>query len=236
MTIQFCSPAYRINMRSIREFYETKITFTSTRDENVIGPLRDTADCILEQLQNEECSLAHHVRALSILLWLVQNLENTEIHLDRQTRDEVEGCAYALTGEYLRRGSYNVLDVLWAIEWASPTTLEEIAPQLPDSFFENIGAVEDFECPPSFRRLPGVYYLSGVQCPPDVQSPPGVARLASLARAARLQGFARLQGLARLQDLVLLERRLLGTTMFMEIPHHASCARLALGDSPENKH
>jgi dsDNA-binding SOS-regulon protein len=120
-------------MRSIREFYETKMTFTSTRDENVIGPLRDTADSILEQLQNEECSLAHHVRALSILLWLVEILEKIGISLDRQTRDEVEGCAKALTGEYLRRGRYNVVDVLWALEWASKRTIEEMAPQVPDS-------------------------------------------------------------------------------------------------------
>ena len=223
-------------MRSIREFYETKVTFISTRDENVIGALRDTADCVLEQLQNEECSLAHHVRALSILLWLVGILENRGIPLDRQTRDEVEDCAYALTGEYLRRGRYRLEDVCWALEWASPTTLEEIAPQVPDSFFEDVKVVDGLVDLTRLAHLHRLARLHRLEC---------LARLMGLTDLTDLVGLADLADLAGLADLlVMLERhqsladlkRHLSNTAYVDIPRYASCARLALDDSPESKH
>ena len=217
MTVQLCSPAYRINIRSIREFYETKITFTSARDENVIGALRDTADCILEQLQDEECSLAHHARALSILLWVVEILEYTGTPLDPQTRDEVESCANALTGEYLRRGRYNRVDVFWALEWASKRTIEEMAPQVPDSFFEDTrvwlariaDAVRDehFARVVSVSRLAGLARLAGGEGfgGPEVLTPltrlTSLASLAFLARIPRLMGILALAGLPRLPEL-----------------------------------
>ena len=219
-----CSPAYRINIRSIREFYETKITFTSTRDENVIRPLRDTADRIFEQLQNEECSLAHLVRALSILFWLVEILEYMGISLDRQTQDEVDGCARALTGEYLRRGGYNVVDVFWAVEWASKRTIEEMAPQVPDSFFEKIGV--QLTRVVGLGRIEGLAGLAGLE---------GLGRLGHLGRLADL---VRLVRLTRLGDPAGLQRvqRFPSNATYMDIPQCASIARLALDDTPESKH
>ena len=250
-------------MRSIREFQETKITFTSTgiRDENVIGTLRDTVDCILEQLQNEECSLAHHVRAVSILLWLVGILEIRRIYLDWRTRDEVEDCAKALIGEYLRRGKYNVEDVLWALEWAPKRTLEEIAPQVPESILENIGDLDSLADLESFadglesladgleslvkENLDSLGFescLDGLQSLVDrLARLPGFAHLAGLQHLADLHpglaDLACLRGLPHLRG----RRGLLGllsnntSTTYSNISHCASIARLALDDTAESK-
>ena len=266
MMIQLCSPAYRVNIRSIQEFYETKITFSSTRDENVIGVLRDTADSILDQLQNEECSLAHHVRALSILVWLVEILEYIGIPLDRQTQDEVEGCANALTGEYLRRGRYNDVDVLWALEWASKRTIEAMAPQVPGSFFENIGVqvkcvegitnLQDVALIADVSHYQGVEELAGLQDVEGLQGVTGVQGLAGLAFLTRLPrvgglvvreglmglgdlaGLADLVGLVDLADLADLTglQRRRSNTTYADIPRCASIARLALDATPESQH
>ena len=192
--------------------------FTSTRDEKAIGQLRDIADCILERLQNEECPLAHHVRALSILIWLVENLEQLGISLDRQTRDEVEGCAKALTGEYLRRGSYNIEQVFWVLEWAPITIIDEVALQVPDSLFESLADVSRL----TLMGLTGLLGLSGLPDPADLAR---LRRLPGLARLADLPGLARLA-------------RLLHLTYATEtyFSRHASIARLALDETPESEH
>jgi hypothetical protein len=191
-------------MRTLREFYEN-IAFTSTKDENAIGPLRVTADSILEQLQNEECSLAHHVRALSMLLWLAEILEKIGISLDRQTRDEVEGCAKALTGEYLRRRRYNEVDVLWALEWASKRTIEEMAPQVPDSIFENIEGLDVLADLGGLAGLAGLGRLMGLMGLAGLGRLMGLEGLAGVARLEGIEGLTRLEGLDRLQRLTRLE-------------------------------
>ena len=209
MTIQFCSGPYLINMHGIREFYETKITVTSTRDENVIGPLRDTADSILEQLQNEESSLAQHIRALAILIWLVENLEKIGISLDRQTQDEVEGCEKALTGEYLRRGSYNVGQVMWVLEWASMTTIEEMVCQVPDSLFGSNGDLACLEHLAPRARLERLTRLEHLARLSHVAGLPGLAYLAGLPG---LPGITGIPGIKRLNSH--------STKVFIELEHH----------------
>jgi hypothetical protein len=117
-------------MRSIREYYERNFTPASTRNESYTGPLQDLVGRIFERMQNEECSLAHLVRAVSILRWLVNVLEPNVISLDRQTREEVEICAIGLTKEYIQRGGYVHQRIAWALEWASTRTITEIVPQV----------------------------------------------------------------------------------------------------------
>jgi hypothetical protein len=129
-SFQVVSPAYSINMRNLREYYERNFTPASTRNESLTGALQDTVGRIFEHMQNEECSFAHLVRAVSILFWLVKLLEDNGVSLDRQTREEVEVCAIGLTREYLQRGRYDHEHIQWTLEWASARTIIEIAPQV----------------------------------------------------------------------------------------------------------
>jgi hypothetical protein len=214
-------------MRSIREYNERNLTPGSTRNESLTGPLQDTVDRIFEHMENEECPLAHLVRAVSILLWLVNIMEDNGISLDRQTREEVEDCAVGLTREYLQRGRNAREHLIWALEWASAGIIKGIAPQVPHASIEYFECLEDRAARAYGKRLPDQ------ACPARLACREGDADLAQLARLA---GLARLTGLAGLADFAGL-RDLTGklgdANTFVTVPRFGRLARIALDETPK---
>jgi hypothetical protein len=235
-SFQVVSPAYSINMRSIREYYERNFTPGSTRNENLTGPLQDPVGRIFEHMQNEECSLAHLVRAVSILLYLLKILEGNGTSLDQQTREEVEVCAVGLTREYLQRRSYDLRDLIWVLEWAPTRTMEEIAPQVPHTSIEYIEGRATLVYGTRLADLADLVDLA------DIADIANVADLADLACLARLGGLACLGGFtgfegfegvvvgfARLARLAVELR----TNTFVAVSRLGSFARLALDETPK---
>jgi hypothetical protein len=186
-------------MRNLREYYERNFTPVSTRNESLTGPLQDIVGRIFDHMQNEECSLAHLVRAVSILLWLVKKLEDNGVSLDQQTREEVEDCAIGLTREYLQRGRYDHEHIQWTLEWASARTIIEITPQVLHALKEGPRAPrwsqdQVLECDQGLERLlQGFEHLQVLlQC---------LEHLERLQVLQILEGLQGLQGLQALQGL-----------------------------------
>jgi hypothetical protein len=214
-------------MRSLREYYERNFTPVSTRNESLTGPLQDPVGRIFEHMQNEECSLEHLVRAVSILLWLVNMLEDNGISLDRQTREEVEVCAVGLTKEYLQRRRHDVEGLIWVVEWSSTRTIKEIAPQVSRASIAFVEGVETSATLVYRTRLAGVADLGDL------------ARLRDLARLLRLAPLVRLACLTDLTDVTGAASfvRLAGElgdayTNFVAVQPVGSLARLALDEAP----
>jgi hypothetical protein len=222
-------------MRSIREYYERTFTPGSTRNEKLTGPLHDTVGRIFEHMENEECSLAHLVRAVSILRWLLNILEDNGISLDRQTREEVEVCAVGLTREYLQRRRYDLQGLIWVLEWASTRTMKEIAPRVPHT---SIAYVEGRVTLVYGTRLVDLADLANSADLANVADVADLARLARLGGLACLggvagfEGFEGVAGVAGFARLARLAVELRANT-FVAVSRFGSFARLALDETPK---
>jgi hypothetical protein len=242
-------------MRNIREYYEGNFTPGNTRNENLTGPLQDTVGRIFEHMENEECSLALLVRALSILLWLVKIQEDNGISLNQQTREEVEACAAGLTREYLQRGRYNPVDLIWALEWASTRTIKEIAPQVPHGLIESLDDPAHLPHLPRLPRVTRVTDLAGLAGLADIAGLANITDSADIADIAATAGLARVAVLAGLARICMADNELITDLHRLAIirdvtdiahltdlvgdvavPRFGSLARLALDDTPETIH